>query len=85
MKCINKLLRVLQLIVIYVILDITSDIIVLFDSVLKIAVNISIAKVYNLIYYSFILIIHYHRLKRSVNLLRKIVYNKSLKMHNIQY
>ena len=84
-KCINKLLRVLKLIVIYVISNIILEIIVLFNSVLKTVIDINIVRVYDLIYYSFILIINYYRSKRSVDLLRKRVYNSSLKMHNIKY
>ena len=75
----------LKLIVIYVVSDVISEIIISFDLVLKIIVNINMVRIYNLIYHSFILIINYYRLKESVNLSEKRVYNNSLKVHDMKY
>ena len=85
MKCIHKFLRVLKLIVIHIVLVVILEIIMLFDLVLKAVIDTDTVKIYNLIYHLFILIINYHWLRESVNLLRKRVYNKSLKMHDIKY
>ena len=60
MKCIHEFLRVLKLIVIHVISGVILRVVMSFDSVLKAAVDISTAGIYDLIYHSFILIIHYH-------------------------
>ena len=59
-KCIYEFLRVLKLIVIYVVLDVISEIILSFNSVLKIMIDTDTVRIYNLIYYSFILIINYY-------------------------
>ena len=57
----------------------------LFDSVLKAVINISMTRIYDLIYHSFILIINYYLLRESVNLLRKMVHDSSSEMHNMKY
>ena len=59
-KCIYKSLRVLKLIIIHIVLNVISEIIILFNSVLKAVININTVKIYDLIYHSFILIINYH-------------------------
>ena len=56
-----------------------------FDLVLKAVININMARIYDLIYHLFILIINYYWLRKSVDLLRKRVYNGSLKMHDMKY
>ena len=59
-KCIHEFLTVLKLIVIHVVSDVILEIIMSFDLVLKTVIDINIMRIYDLIYYSFILIIYYH-------------------------
>ena len=50
----------LKLIVIYIVLDVISEIVMSFDSVLKAVINVSTVRINNLLYYLFILIINYY-------------------------
>ena len=50
----------LKLVVIHIVSDIILEIVMSFDTVLKVVIDISIAGIYDLIYHSFILIINYH-------------------------
>ena len=84
-KCIYEFLRVLKLIVICVVSDIISEIIVSFDLVLKAVIDLTTAEINYLIYYLFILIIHYYQSEKSDNLSEKRVCDNSLKMHDMKH
>ena len=50
----------LKLIVIHIVLGVISEVVMSFNSVLKVVIDTATAEVNDLIYHSFILIINYH-------------------------